>query len=138
MKHFGIKVITALLGLLLAASCSKTTADEETLVGNWWYEEAVNVPVEMIINADGDAFYYVGPGCFGDPQRTSLKWWLTDYGKKVYFAVAELQSDPSIKWRLRKVTEDELVVDECMRREDGKWTETIPRTYHRRLIPLHR
>lgn len=129
MKRINILLFTALLGMTLFAACDKVTADEDALVGRWWYEEYVGMPIIVTLNADGTGTWYTGPGCFGESHTAQINWWLSSKGSKVYFGAE--QSDPTIEWKLREVTDNSLVVDERLR-TDGKWSQSVSRTYRGR------
>lgn len=120
----------------LFTSCEKVTTVEENLIGTWWYEEAVGMPVVMTLQDGGDALWYIGPGCFGESHSGDFKWWLTDNGHEVWFA-ADRQSKPSIIWELCEVSDSNLVVDEFLRLDDDNYTEAIPRIYRRTNAKLH-
>lgn len=116
--------------VLLFTSCEKVTLeDNRMIIGSWKCEEMVNRPVLMSIGEDGVAEYYVGPGCFGEPHTSYLRWTLTDKGHQVHFTM-DGQSTPSIKWELSKVTPDTLWVKERIRTEDA-FSDAIECTYIR-------
>lgn len=137
MKHHISKTLTVLLGAaLLFTACDKQNEapyeieDARQLRGSWWYLEAVNMPGIISLYEDGNAEYYVGPGCFGESHTSYCHWTLTDNGHQVHFTW-EGQSTPSMKWELCKWTPDTLVVKERLRLEDGHYSDAISRTYLR-------